>query len=638
MASQLFADLAWMERPPADFGRQCRSVLEENNSAGQRLRALSNYALDTNQLVRLAGLVRTARSDGRSLAPLVPFRLGLVGNGTLEMIAAAIDASSVRHGIDMDCVAAEYGQVMQSALSPDSHVNRSRPDAVLVAVDYRAFPLRPTPGDRPAADQTVAEWLANLTAMGDAIRANTGAVCIFQTLAPPSEGLFGHSDRILPGTTRWLIDAINRGIGERVMAKGDLLLDIAALAETVGLADWHSPPQWNMAKLPFADTFVPLYADHVARLVAALRGKSRKCLVLDLDNTVWGGVIGDDGLEGIRIAQGDPVGEAFLTLQQMALALRQRGIVLAVASKNNDETARLPFRQHPEMLLREDHIAVFQANWTDKPSNLKAIAEALSFGLDALVFVDDNPMERDLVRRTLPQVAVPELPDDPALYARTLAAAGYFEALGFSDEDRQRADFYRDNARRLKLQEQTTDLDAYLASLEMVITFRPFDATGRSRIAQLINKSNQFNLTTRRYTEAELADLERDPDCFTLQVRLIDTFGDNGMISTVICRRASDAWEIDTWLMSCRVLGRGVEDMVLQELLQHARARGIDRLIGVYRPTERNAMVQDHYGKLGFVQTSRAPNGSTTWELSADAVSRQAPMQVRREGLELVDG
>jgi FkbH-like protein len=298
----------------------------------------------------------------------------------------------------------------------------------------------------------------------------------------------------------------------------------------------------------------------------------------------------------------------------------------------------LPFRQHPEMLLREDHIAVFQANWTDKPTNLKAIAEALSFGLDALVFVDDNPMERDLVRRTLPQVAVPELPDDPALYARTLAAAGYFEALGFSDEDRQRADFYRDNARRLKLQAQTTDLDAYLASLEMVITFRPFDATGRSRIAQLINKSNQFNLTTRRYTETELAELEQDPDCFTLQVRLIDTFGDNGMISTIICRRDGDDWEIDTWLMSCRVLGRGVEDMVLRELLQHARARGIGRLIGVYRPTERNAMVQDHYGKLGFVQLGRSPNGTTTWELAADAVHREAPMQVRREGLELVAG
>ena len=638
MASQLFADLAWMQRPPSDFGRQCRSVLAGNDNPSQRLRRLANCALDTNQLVRLAGITRTARTAKRSLAPFIPFRLGLLGNGTLDVIAAALDASAVRYGIDMDCVTPEYGQLMQSALSPGSGINRARPDAVLVAIDYRAFPLRPTPGDRPAAERTVAGWLANLTSMRDGIRRNTTAFCIFQTLAPPPEGLFGHSDRQLPGTTRWLVDAINRGIVEQVMTQGDLLLDVAALAETVGLADWHSPSQWNMAKLPFADTFVPLYADHVARLVAALRGKSRKCLVLDLDNTIWGGVIGDDGLEGIRIAQGDPVGEAFLTLQQMALALRQRGIVLAVASKNTDETARLPFRNHPEMLLREDHIAVFQANWTDKPSNLKAIADALSFGLEALVFIDDNPMERDLVRRTLPQVAVPELPDDPALYARTLAAAGYFEALGFSDEDRQRADFYRDNARRLKLQAQTTDLDAYLASLEMVITFRPFDATGRTRIGQLINKSNQFNLTTRRYTEAELAELEQDPDCFTLQVRLIDTFGDNGMISTIICRRAGDDWEIDTWLMSCRVLGRGVEDMVLRELLQHARARGVRRLIGVYLPTERNAMVQDHYKKLGFTQTGRTPNGTTTWELGADAVARQAPMQVRREGLELIAG
>ncbi len=199
------------------------------------------------------------------------------------------------------------------------------------------------------------------------------------------------------------------------MQPGDTLLDIAALAETVGLAEWHSPSLWNMAKLPFADAFVPLYAEHASRLIGAMRGKSRKCLVLDLDNTLWGGVIGDDGLEGIRIAQGDAVGEAHLSVQSMALALRQRGIVLAVASKNTDEVARGPFRQHPEMLLHEEHIAVFQANWTDKPTNIKAIAQALSFGLDALVFLDDNPMERDFVRRSLPEVAVPELPDDPAL-------------------------------------------------------------------------------------------------------------------------------------------------------------------------------------------------------------------------------
>jgi FkbH-like protein len=371
---------------------------------------------------------------------------------------------------------------------------------------------------------------------------------------------------------------------------------------------------------------VPLYADHVARIIAALRGKSRKCLVLDLDNTVWGGVIGDDGLDGIRTAQGDAVGEAYRSVQQ--LALRQRGIVLAVSSKNTDEVARAPFRQHPEMLLRE-------ANWDDKARNIRTIAGALSFGLDALVFLDDNPVERGLIRRELPQVAVPELPDDLELYARTLAAAGYFESLSFSDEDRKRADFYRDNARRHGLRDQATDLTSYLASLEMEITFQPFDSVGRARFAQLINKSNQFNSTTRRYSEAEVAEAERASDCFTLQVRLGDTFGDNGVISVIICRARGNAWEIDTWLMSCRVLGRGVEDMVLREILQHARERGITRLIGVYRPTKRNGMVRDHYAKLGFSLLDSDPDGTMRWELMSDATAREAPMRVRREGLQL---
>jgi FkbH-like protein len=228
------------------------------------------------------------------------------------------------------------------------------------------------------------------------------------------------------------------------------------------------------------------------------------------------------------------------------------------------------------------------------------------------------------------------LPQDPALYARVLSAAGYFEAIGFSDEDRRRADFYRGNARRLQLQAQATDLGSYLASLDMVITFRPFDATGRTRIAQLINKSNQFNLTTRRYTEAEIAALERDPSCFTLQVRLTDTFGDNGMICAIICRERGDAWEIDTWLMSCRVLGRGVEDMVLREILHHARQRGVHRVIGLYRPTDRNGMVRDHYAKLGFEKAAQQPDGTVVWELDGDAEVHEAPMQVRREGLELM--
>ncbi len=247
------------------------------------------------------------------------------------------------------------------------------------------------------------------------------------------------------------------------------------------------------------------------RVLSALRGKSRRALVLDLDNTIWGGVIGDDGLQGIQCAQGDAAGEAYLSVQRLALELRERGIVLAVSSKNNDEVARSPFRHHPELLLKEEHIAVFQANWNDKATNIKAIAQELSLGLDSMVFLDDNPVERNLVRQILPEVAVPELPSDPALYARTLAAAGYFESVVFSDEDVKRARYYQDNARRVGLQKQAGDIDAYLESLQMEITFQPFDETGRARIAQLINKSNQFNLTTRRYTESEVAAAESGP-------------------------------------------------------------------------------------------------------------------------------
>jgi FkbH-like protein len=313
--------------------------------------------------------------------------------------------------------------------------------------------------------------------------------------------------------------------------------------------------------------------------------------------------------------------------------------VLAVSSKNTDEVARTPFQQHPEMLLRLDHIAVFQANWNDKATNIQAIAAELSLGLDAMVFLDDNPAERGLVRKLLPQVAVPELPEEPALYARTLAAAGYFEAIAFAAEDLQRAGYYQENAKRAVLQKQVGGVDAYLASLDMTISFRPFDATGRARIVQLINKSNQYNLTTRRYTDPEVSDAESDPDLFTLQVRLADIFGDNGMISVVICRLVEKGvWQIDTWLMSCRVLGRKVEHMVLREILEHARRAGVGKIAGMYIPTDRNKLVVDHYSKLGFAKIREDASGLTEWEfLVSGAAPDGAPMRVVSEGFRAAD-
>ncbi|MGD0428291.1 MAG: HAD-IIIC family phosphatase [Candidatus Acidiferrales bacterium] len=636
MSLDLFRSLSWLPAPPSDFSARCRAVLDQNSEAavGSRFQSLAALALDENQLNHLARAIAKAQKSQTSLHPLVPFRLGVLSNATLDFIVPALVATAARYGVALECIKAEYDQAVQQALSPDSLINRAKPDAVLVAMDYRALPLRCKKGDAAEAENAVSQAVAFIQSLRVGLKANGKTVCILQTIAPPPERLFGSFDRALPGTAANIINRLNLRLAESVFGTEDILLDVAGLAETVGLADWHSPAEWNLAKLPFSNSFLPLYADHVARLLAALRGKSRRVLVLDLDNTVWGGVIGDDGLEGIQCAQGDATGEAHLSVQRLALDLRERGVILAVSSKNEDEIARLPFRKHPEMLLKEEHIAVFQANWNDKATNITAIAKELSLGLDSVVFLDDNPVERNLVRQLLPAVAVPELPADPALYARTLAAAGYFESISFSAEDVSRARFYQDNAKRVGLQNLVGDLDAYLASLQMEITFQPFDEIGRARITQLINKSNQYNLTTKRYTEPEVAAAQDDPQYFTLQVRLSDTFGDNGMISVVICRRQSHSeWEIDTWLMSCRVLGRGVEQMVLREILEHARRNGIRKLFGAYRPTDRNKLVEDHYSKLGFILTGTEADATTIWELDVDrAAVEAAPMTVRSIG------
>lgn len=630
----LYAELQWLARAPERFSESLKAVGNSEIPLGLELRALAAPALDLNQLTKLAKAIVKAHTEGKSLDPLAPFRLAVLSNSTIDLVTPALVASAARHGIALEVIQPSYDQVAQEALTPDSQVNRSKPDAVLFALDYRALPLKLSLGDGETSAATVRGALGYLQALGNGIKANSNAVCIFQSFAPPPESLFGSLDRVLPGTLRSLIDNINHELAAYVLGSGDVLLDVAGLAETVGLADWHNPQLWNLGKFAFSDELIPLYGDHVARIVAALRGKSGKVLVLDLDNTVWGGVIGDDGLEGIKVAQGDARGEAHLAVQRLALDLRQRGIVLAVSSKNTDEVAREPFEKHPEMLLKLEHIAVFQANWNDKATNLQAIAEELSLGLDSLVFLDDNPVERGLVRKLLPQVAVPELPEDPAWYARTLAAGGYFEAVSFASEDLKRAGYYQDNARRANLQKQAGGVDAYLASLEMIITFQPFDATGRARIVQLINKSNQYNLTTRRYTDPEVAEAENDPAVFTLQVRLADIFGDNGMISVVICRPAqAGVWEVDTWLMSCRVLGRKVENMVLREILRHAREAGIRKLAGIYRPTDRNKLVVDHYAKLGFTKISEEDSGLTRWELSVEGAQREvAPMKVVSQG------
>src|SRR3974390_2568755 len=357
---------------------------------------------------------------------------------------------------------------------------------------------------------------------------------------------------------------------------------------------WSDAGQWSHAKIELAPQAAPLYGDMVARSLAAQRGLSKKCLVLDLDNTLWGGVIGDDGLDGVVLGEGSAAGEAHLAFTLYAKQLKERGIILAVCSKNDAKIAEAACRDHPEMVLRRSDIAAFQANWDDKTHNLKAIAARLNIGVDSLVFVDDNPVERARIRQSLPMVAVPELPEDTAQYVRCLADAGYFEAVAFTSEDRHRAQQYAENAERDALFESAQSMDEFLRGLKMSVRFGPFTAVDQPRVVQLINKTNQFNTTTRRYTSEEIAILTNLHSALTLQFRLLDRIGDNGLVSAMILRPTpedEDVLEIENWVMSCRVFGRQLEHEAMNIAVEAARQRGARALVAEYIATSKNNVI-----------------------------------------------
>lgn len=629
----MLRDLPWLPVPTATFRDELRALRVEVDGARggsflHRLIRLANQALDEGQLSKLAKL-SAAIVAGEPVAGLDTLKLGVLGDGTLSLLGPAVAGSALRHGAAIQIIEGDYSRAVQEATDPDSSLRQAGLDMALVASDARLLGLDRAAADREEVKARVDGAFERIKMIADGLRGSVRSTILVQSVVPPLEPLFGSYDRIEKGSPFAMVEALNLRLAEWAAAGGCVLVDVARLASVVGYENWHDPRHWHASKLSFSPDVIPAYADVVARTIGAVLGKTRKCLVLDLDNTLWGGVIGDDGLTGIQLGQGSATGEAFVAIQRLALELRNRGIVLAVCSKNEEEVARGPFREHPDMLLTEEHIAVFQANWTDKAANLRVIAEALNIGLDALVFLDDNPAERAQVRRELPQVAVPELPDDPALYPRMLASAGYFEAVAFSTEDRERAGYYQANARRAATLQATGDMDSYLASLSMVCTINKVDPLTRPRVAQLINKSNQFNLTTRRYSEIEVAAAEADAARHLIQVRLADTFGDNGIISVIFADKGSDTWSIDTWLMSCRVLGRRVEEAVLAHLVRAASAEGASILTGRFIPSAKNKMVSDHYDRLGFDRVDESIDGEVVYELDLRSyVAPKLPLYV----------
>jgi FkbH-like protein len=608
-------ELHWLPQLPAWTESLAGLSTGSPSETWPALVALANVRLGALETMRLdRRRARLLAHPPPDLATM-PVRLAVLASSTVDHLLPAIRIGGMRRGIWIETYTPEYGQYAQDLMDRASALHRFQPDAVLFALDSHHL----VQGIEPGKD--VRAWLEQrlVTLAGHWATAQQAFGCqVIQTVPlPVFTPLLGSNEHRLPWSRAAALRRLGAMLRDRADAAGVDLLCLDDRAASDGLASWYDPALWHHAKQEIHPTAAPLYGDLVGRMLAAAQGRASKCLVLDLDNTLWGGVIGDDGIAGIKLGQGSAAGEAYAAFQRYARDLGQRGVILAVCSKNDEANALEPFASHPEMVLKRDDIACFVANWTDKATNLRQIAARLNIGLDSLVFADDNPAERAIVRRELPMVAVPELPEDPTLYGACIADAGYFEALRITAEDLGRAAQYQDNLRRETLATSAADLASYLRSLQMRALWSRFDRLGLARIVQLINKTNQFNLTTIRVTDEQLAALIGDARALTLQIRLLDQFGDNGIIAIVIGTPEGDAIRLDTWLMSCRVLGRGVEEETLNLVVAEAQRLGARRLIGQYRPTAKNGMVREHYQRLGFALLAEH-DGATEWTLSLE--------------------
>ena len=591
---------------------ELRGLAESQPAEADRtLRQLINPELD---YTGAQSLIRLQKMLGKHSKK--PVKLAVLGTFTTEQLVALIELFLFGAAIEVEVYESDYSVLDQEVADPASRLFEFRPDIVYLATSRRSMGNLPALRDsaervQELVDAEVSRW----SKLWQTISERLGCQVIQNNFEAPPWRILNNLEPRQPASLGSFLAKVNEGL-QKAAPPFVTIHDVDYLASLAGRWQWSDDRMYYHAKLPCAPECMVSYAYSVASVIGALRGKSRKALVLDLDNTLWGGVIGDDGLAGIRLGQGDGEGEAFLAFQQYVDQLRQRGVILAVCSKNNEATAREVFEKHTEMHLRLSDISCFVANWDDKHNNLMKIAEQLEIGTDSLVFVDDNPAERAIVRKYLPEVAVPELPDDPSGYIRAIEQHFYFQTIALGAEDLQRSEMYRANSLRSSAQTVSGSIDEFLASLEMVARVENVSDVNLERVAQLVSKSNQFNLTTRRHSPAGLMKMRADPNWITLTVSLRDRFGDNGLISVLLARAEGSELVIDTWLMSCRVLKRGVEQFLLNAVCAAALEQGLTSVFGEYMPTPKNGLVKDHYAGLGFERVSESEDGRTTWRLT----------------------
>ena len=553
-----------------------------------------------------------------------PVRIALMASCTIEPIENTLAAALAERGVVADFWTAGFGQYRQALIDPESECYRFGPDIAILYLDgediFASLLEQPLDFNRSERERLARERAAEVAELIGQLKGRLPQVSVFvNTVAVAPLHILGSLEHNSVFSVQDAISIYNDAIARMArQSPGVVVIDVAGLVNWLGYANWHDPRLWHLARFRWSRQATGLLARRYAAAVAASRGRMRKCLVLDLDNTLWGGVIGEDGLEGLRLGE-EGAGLAFREFQTELLNLHRQGFLLALCSKNNPEDALQAIRSHPSMRLREEHFASMRLNWDDKAANLRSIAEELNIGLDSMVFVDDSPVERSWVREAIPEVYVPDWPADPSDYKEALleVAAEQFVKFTITTEDLNRGEQYRQQARRA-MAAKTASIEEFYRSLQMRVIIAPATSATMPRVAQLTQKTNQFNLTTRRYTEADIATMAAGPDSAVYCLELDDCFGRNGIVGVVILRRrARQVWIIDTFLLSCRVMGRTVETAFLAYIVETVRRWGAQKLIGEYRPTAKNAPVAGFYQRSRFDLIQDDSNGQL-WQLDLD--------------------
>lgn len=576
----------------------------------------AGYLLKKSKRIKRTLLEQTA-ADGTPVTFLKK-RIAVLGGSTTHDIIRMLELFLLNYGIEPEFYESEYAQYWQDAMFDNEELVQFHPDLIYVHTTGRNITFFPDMEDSlQGIEDKLEAQMNHFRAMWEKLENTYHCPVIQNNFEFPFYRILGNRDGYDPHGKTAFIQRLNMEFARYAAQQEHFYIyDIQYESAAFGLDRWTDPSYWHMYKYAMSMQAIPDFAFHLSHIIKAVFGKNKKAFVLDLDNTLWGGIVGDDGPENLEIGQETSMGQVYQEFQGYLKEHKKIGVLLNVDSKNEEENA-LAGLKHPEGILKPEDFIVIKANWLPKSQNLTEIASELNIGRDALVFVDDNPAEREIIRQHVPETAVPEMTDgdqvNPDQFIRILDKNAYFEVVTLSEDDKHRNEMYKANAMRKEQEESFGNYSDFLKSLEMEAVIREFEPVYYSRIAQLTNKSNQFNLTTKRMTQAEVEQMAQDPGYITLYGKLKDKFGDNGVVSLVIGKKNGDTLELILWLMSCRVLKRDMEQAMLDTLVLQSRESGIRKLHGYYYKTAKNAMVKDFYGAMGFQKLSEK-DGDSEWE------------------------